>query len=82
MTFQIVDVREADEVAIGNYSEFDFISRWPRWINRSRKVDPSREAVVHCKMGGRSARAIQALTPVGFYRNLLNLKGAHHRLVQ
>jgi rhodanese-related sulfurtransferase len=30
------------------------------------EIDPNRETVVHCKMGGRSARAIDALQRSGF----------------
>jgi adenylyltransferase/sulfurtransferase len=39
------------------------------------EIDPQRETVVHCKMGGRSARAIQALQQAGFKGTLANLKG-------
>jgi adenylyltransferase/sulfurtransferase len=39
------------------------------------EIDPNRETVVHCKMGGRSARAIEALKRAGFNGNLTNLKG-------
>jgi adenylyltransferase/sulfurtransferase len=39
------------------------------------ELDPQRETVVHCKMGGRSARAIEALQQSGFSGNLINLKG-------
>jgi len=39
------------------------------------EIDPDRDTVVHCKMGGRSARAIEALKRSGFSGNLINLKG-------
>jgi adenylyltransferase/sulfurtransferase len=39
------------------------------------EIDPARETVVHCKMGVRSARAIEALRHAGFTGNLMNLKG-------
>jgi adenylyltransferase/sulfurtransferase len=39
------------------------------------EIDPTRETVVHCKMGGRSARAIDALERSGFAGSLANLKG-------
>ena len=71
---QIVDVREANEVAIGAIPDSIHIPL-AQVINRMSEIDPSRETVVHCKMGGRSARAIQALKQSGFSGNLLNLRG-------
>jgi adenylyltransferase/sulfurtransferase len=71
---QIIDVREADEVAIGTIPNSKHIPL-AQVINRMPEIDPARETVVHCKMGGRSARAIQALKQSGFTGNLLNLRG-------
>jgi adenylyltransferase/sulfurtransferase len=44
-------------------------------LSRMDEIDPNRETVVHCKMGGRSARAIDALQRSGFKGKLINLKG-------
>jgi len=44
-------------------------------LARMNEIDPNRETVVHCKMGGRSARAIEALQRSGFQGKLINLKG-------
>ena len=71
---QIIDVREANEVAVGAIPNSIHIPL-AQVINRMSEIDPARETVVHCKMGGRSARAIQALKQSGFSGNLLNLKG-------
>ncbi|MEP6919524.1 MAG: rhodanese-like domain-containing protein [bacterium] len=71
---QIIDVREADEVAIATIPNTKHIPLG-QVINRMSEIDPSRETVVHCKMGGRSARAIEALQRSGFTGNLTNLKG-------
>lgn len=71
---QIVDVREANEVAIGRIPDSIHIPL-AQVLNRMSEIDPSRETVIHCKMGGRSARAIEALERSGFKGNLLNLKG-------
>lgn len=71
---QIVDVREADEVAIATIPNSIHIPL-AQVINRMSEIDPARDTVVHCKMGGRSARAIQSLQQSGFTGNLLNLKG-------
>ena len=71
---QIIDVREANEVAVAKLPNAVHIPL-AQVINRMSEIDPNRETVVHCKMGGRSARAIQALKQSGFTGNLLNLKG-------
>ncbi len=44
-------------------------------LPRMNEIDPTRETVVHCKMGGRSAKAIEALQRSGFTGRLMNLKG-------
>lgn len=71
---QIVDVREASEVAIAKLPNSVHIPL-AQVLNRMSEIDPARETVVHCKMGGRSARAIDALKRSGFTGNLLNLRG-------
>jgi adenylyltransferase/sulfurtransferase len=71
---QIVDVREDNEVAIGRLPNSIHIPVG-QILNRMNEIDPSRETVVHCKMGGRSARAIEALKHSGFQGKLINLKG-------
>ena len=40
----------------------------------SNELDPSRDLVVHCKVGGRSAKAVAYLREHGFPQ-ALNLKG-------
>jgi len=71
---QIVDVREADEVAVATIPNSIHIPL-AQVLNRMSEIDPARETVVHCKMGGRSARAIEALKRSGFTGDLLNLTG-------
>jgi sulfur-carrier protein adenylyltransferase/sulfurtransferase len=71
---QVIDVREANEVAIGRIPNSVHIPL-AQVLNRMEEIDPNRETVVHCKMGGRSARAIDALQRSGFKGSLLNLKG-------
>jgi adenylyltransferase/sulfurtransferase len=71
---QIIDVREDNEVAIGRIPNSVHI-RLAEVLNRMNEIDPNRETVVHCKMGGRSARAIDALQRSGFKGKLINLKG-------
>ena len=71
---QIIDVREANEVAVAKLPNSIHIPLG-QVLNRASEIDPARETVVHCKMGGRSAKAIDALKRSGFTGNLLNLKG-------
>ena len=71
---QIVDVREANEVAIGRIPNSIHIPL-AQVLERMSEIDPSRDTVVHCKMGGRSARAIEALQRSGYSGKLANLTG-------
>jgi rhodanese-related sulfurtransferase len=71
---QIVDVREPNEYAFARIPNSVHIPLG-QVLNRMSEIDPSRETVVHCKLGGRSARAIEALTRAGFQGKLVNLAG-------
>jgi adenylyltransferase/sulfurtransferase len=71
---QIIDVREPHEFEIGRIPNSQLIPLG-QVLNRQNEIDPNRETVVHCKMGGRSARAIEALQRSGFTGRLMNLKG-------
>ena len=68
---QIVDVREDNEVAFCRIPDSIHIPLG-QVLNR---MNESRETVVHCKMGGRSARAIDALQRSGYQGKLMNLTG-------
>lgn len=70
---QIIDVREDYEVAIARIPNAVHIPLG-QVLNRMNEIDPNRETVMHCKMGGRSARAIEALKRLGFEGKLINLK--------
>lgn len=71
---QIIDVREDKEYAYARIPNAIHIPLG-QVLSRMDEIDPSRETVVHCKMGGRSARAIEALQRSGFTGKLANLKG-------
>lgn len=71
---QLIDVREDHEVAVAKIPGSIHIPLG-QIINRMSELDPDRDTVVHCKMGGRSARAIEALKRSGFPGRLTNLKG-------
>jgi adenylyltransferase/sulfurtransferase len=70
---KIVDVREPNEYQINRIpgSVLIPLGDVPK---RQNELDPSDEIVVHCKTGGRSAKAAEFLRSVGFKR-VLNLKG-------
>ncbi len=70
---RIIDVREPNEFQINRIpgSELIPLGELPR---RYAELDPDQEVVMHCKMGGRSAKAADFLRSVGFKR-VLNLKG-------
>ena len=69
----IVDVREASEAAICSLPGARLIplGELPRRLD---ELDPATEIVVHCKSGGRSARAVSLLREKGFGR-ATNLTG-------
>ena len=69
----ILDVREPNEYQINRIagSMLMPLGDVPR---RYAELDPDTDMVVHCKMGGRSAKAVEFLRSVGF-KKALNLKG-------
>ena len=71
---QIIDVREQREFDYARIPDSTLIPLG-EVINRMAEIDPSRETVVHCKMGGRSAKAIEILKGAGFSGKLANLQG-------
>ncbi len=71
--FQLIDVREPHEYDIVNIGA-ELIPLGSVAANSS-KVDRDRPVVVHCKVGGRSAKAIRELEEKFGFTNLYNLKG-------
>jgi adenylyltransferase/sulfurtransferase len=71
---QIIDVREPNEYETARIEGAKLIPLG-QVVNRMGEIDAGRETVVHCKLGGRSAKAIEALTGAGFNGRLMNLKG-------
>jgi adenylyltransferase/sulfurtransferase len=71
---QIIDVREPNEYEAARLENSKLIPLG-QVVGRMSEIDPARETVVHCKGGGRSARAIEALRRAGFAGRLANLKG-------
>lgn len=71
---QIIDVREQKEHDFARIPNAKLIPIG-EIVNRMSEIDPNRETVLHCKGGGRSSRAIEALQRAGFTGKLKNLKG-------
>lgn len=71
--YQLIDVREADE-----YEELNIAGLLLplATLEQSRdKIDRDKDVVIHCKMGGRSAKAIRMLEEQYGFTNLYNLEG-------
>jgi len=68
----VLDVREPHEYQIANLGGYLIpLGDLPKRVN---ELDSSREIVAHCKMGGRSARAVAFLKQAGFTK-IHNLAG-------
>src|SRR5215204_2577678 len=71
--FQLIDVRESHEYDIVNLGG-ELIPLATVSTNADR-IDKDRKVVLHCKMGGRSAKAVRELEEKYGFDNLYNLKG-------
>jgi len=71
---QLIDVRQPSEY---NFARIPGSKLIPlgEILSRMGELDPDREAIIHCKMGGRSAQAIQALERAGYKGKMRNLRG-------
>src|ERR1700722_12009660 len=68
----VLDVREPHEYQICNLGGYLIpLNDLP---NRLNELDSSRDIVVHCKMGGRSAKAVEFLRQAGF-KKVYNVAG-------
>lgn len=71
--FQLIDVREPSEYEIveigGELIPLNTIA------SQADRIATDREVVIHCKMGGRSTKAIRELEEKFGFTNLYNLKG-------
>lgn len=71
--FQLIDVREPHEFAIVNLG--GELIPLATVLENADRIDRDIDVVVHCKVGGRSAKAIRELEDKFGFRNLYNLKG-------
>ena len=71
--YQIIDVREPHEYQIANIGgELIPLSTV---ADNAERISRDKPVIVHCKMGGRSAKAIRELEEKFGFTNLYNLKG-------
>ncbi|MFL5809942.1 MAG: molybdopterin-synthase adenylyltransferase MoeB [Flavisolibacter sp.] len=71
--FQLIDVREPHEYDIVNIGAE--LIPLATVSSQASRIDRDRKVVIHCKMGGRSAKAIRELEEKFGFENLYNLKG-------
>jgi adenylyltransferase/sulfurtransferase len=71
---QLIDVRQPAEYQFAHIEGAKLIPLG-EILNRMNEIDPERETVILCKMGGRSAHAVDALERAGFKGSLRNLAG-------
>ncbi len=70
----LVDVRQPDEHAFARIEGSDLIPMG-EIMARMNELDPTRDTVIYCKTGGRSARVVMALEQSGYSGTLMNLIG-------
>lgn len=72
---QIIDLREPYEYEFARIPNTTLVPLG-QVLSRMSEIDASRQTIVHCKMCGHRAKAIEALKGTGFYGRLLNLRGS------
>jgi adenylyltransferase/sulfurtransferase len=70
---KVIDVREADEYEIAHVEGVPLLPL-SQLQQRFTELDPNTQYYIHCKMGGRSMKALQFLRQQGF-KYLKNVKG-------
>ncbi|MBL7779232.1 MAG: molybdopterin-synthase adenylyltransferase MoeB [Chitinophagales bacterium] len=70
---QVIDVREPAEYAEANIG--GLLIPLATVSDKANEIERNKKVVVHCKMGGRSAKAIRELEEKFGFENLYNLKG-------
>ncbi len=72
--FQLIDVRQPDEFAFAKIAGAKLMPLG-EVVRRMHELDPERETILLCKMGGRSTKAIELLKQAGFGGKVKNLRG-------
>lgn len=74
MDIQLIDVRQPGEYAFARIEGAKLIPLNELPI-RYKEIHDGRETVIYCKMGARSARAVEYLRSIGFAGSVRNLRG-------
>lgn len=78
----LVDVRTPEEYEQGHIEKSVNINWFdPEFANKFDAIDKQKTIYVYCKVGGRSAKAQQRLTALGF-KNVINLEGGYDAWVK
>lgn len=77
---QVIDVREPDEYETVNIGAQ--LIPLATVVENKDKISRDKKVVVHCKMGGRSTKAIRELEDKFGFTNLYNLKGGIDRYLR
>jgi sulfur-carrier protein adenylyltransferase/sulfurtransferase len=70
----VLDVRKPHEIEIVSLNFVDLNQAHERVLDVAHELPKDRDILIHCKMGGRSAKACATLAVAGF-TNLYNLEG-------
>jgi rhodanese-related sulfurtransferase len=70
----VLDVRKPFEADIARLAFADRLEPHETVANIAAELPRDRDIVIHCKLGGRSAKACEALAALGFTR-LYNVEG-------
>lgn len=71
---QLIDVRQPNEYEVARIEGAKLIPLG-EILNRMNELDDSRELILQCKVGGRSAQALEMLTRAGYKGKMTNLRG-------
>ena len=71
---QLIDVRQPDEYAFARIEGAKLIPLG-EIMRRMDELNESKELILQCKSGGRSAQAIEFLTRAGYRGKMANLRG-------
>ena len=70
----VLDVRTAEEAAAASLDFADRLHPFERVAEIAEELPRDRDLLIHCRRGGRSAKACETLAALGFTR-LFNLEG-------
>jgi rhodanese-related sulfurtransferase len=71
---QLIDVRQPNEHEFARIKGSKLIPLG-EVLSRTKELDSSRDLILYCKMGGRSAQAADALIRSGYQGKVYNMKG-------